>query len=145
MAFTPSPAELELVNQIFAKADAQKIDVLTGQAALKIFGGAKLSPIVWGQILNILDEGNNTNRLSRNSVAIAVRLIGWAQKGEKMAATLVNRRECHICNCVFCFPFPRVLLCKPDLCLRLKVFKCLYRNRTRGSRLPSLHCPHYRY
>jgi len=50
MAFTPSPAELELVNQIFAKADAQKIDVLTGQAALKIFGGAKLSPIVWGQI-----------------------------------------------------------------------------------------------
>ena len=87
--FTPSPAELALVTQIFAKADPQKIGILTGDAALKVFGGAKLTPIVLGEIWSIADEENN-GWLSKKGVAIAVRLMGWAQKGEKVKQSLVN-------------------------------------------------------
>jgi epidermal growth factor receptor substrate 15 len=96
MSFTPSAAELALVAQIFAKADPQKIGILTGDAALKVFGGAKLSPIVLGEIWNIADEDNN-GWLPRKSVAIAVRLMGWAQKGETITVALINKRE-RTCN-----------------------------------------------
>lgn len=94
-SFSPSPAELALVTQIFAKADPQKIGILTGDAALKVFGGAKLAPTVLGEIWNIADEDNN-GWLPRKGVAIAVRLMGWAQKGEKVTQVLVNKRECVI-------------------------------------------------
>lgn len=90
--FNPSPAELALVSQIFLKADPQKIGILTGDAALKVFGGANLQPTVLGEVWNIADEENN-GWLSKKGVAIAVRLMGWAQKGEKMTQALVNRRE----------------------------------------------------
>lgn len=90
--FTPSPAELALVTQLFAKADPQKIGILTGDAALKVFGGAKLTPIVLGEIWSIADEENN-GWLSRKGVAIAVRLMGWAQKGEKVQQSLINKRK----------------------------------------------------
>lgn len=96
--FTPSPAELALVTQIFAKADPKKIGILTGDAALKVFGGAKLTPIVLGEIWSIADEENN-GWLSKKGVAIAVRLIGWAQKGEKVKQSLVNTgRSPPICS-----------------------------------------------
>lgn len=90
--FNPSPAELALVSQIFLKADPQKIGILTGDAALKVFGGANLQPTILGEIWNIADEDNN-GWLPKKGVAIAVRLMGWAQKGEKVTQALVNRRE----------------------------------------------------
>jgi epidermal growth factor receptor substrate 15 len=92
-SFTPSSAELALVTQIIAKADSQKSDVLTGDAALKVFRGAKLPPPVLREIWSIADEGNN-GWLSHKGVAIAVRLMGWAQKGETVTKTLINKREC---------------------------------------------------
>lgn len=91
-SFTPSPAELALVTQIFLKADPQKLGILTGDAALKVFGGARLLPTVLGEIWNIADEDNN-GWLPKKGVAIAVRLMGWAQKGEKVTQALVNKRE----------------------------------------------------
>jgi epidermal growth factor receptor substrate 15 len=92
MSFTPSQNELAVVTQIFAKADPQKLGILTGDAALKVFGGAKLPPTVLGEIWSIADEDNN-GWLPRKGVAIAVRLMGWAQKGEKITEALVSRRE----------------------------------------------------
>jgi epidermal growth factor receptor substrate 15 len=92
-SFTPLPAELSSVTQIFSKAGPQKADILTGDAATKIFEGAKLPPTVLGEVWSIADEGNN-GWLSRKGVAIAVRLMGWAQKGEKVTAALINKREC---------------------------------------------------
>lgn len=91
-SFTPSPAELALVTQIFAKADPQKIGILTGDAALKVFGGAKLPPTVLGEIWSIADEDNN-GWLPKKGVTIAVRLMGWAQKGEKVTQSLINKRQ----------------------------------------------------
>jgi epidermal growth factor receptor substrate 15 len=98
MSFTPSQPELALVAQIFAKADPQKIGILTGDGALKVFGGAKLPPTVLGEIWSIADEDNN-GWLPRKGVAIAVRLMGWAQKGEKVTEALVNKRECKSKSC----------------------------------------------
>ncbi|GLB35163.1 putative eps15 homology domain containing protein [Lyophyllum shimeji] len=88
--FTPTAAELALVSQIFNQADPQKLGILTGDVAVKVFGGAKLPPTVLGEIWSIADDDNN-GWLPRKGVAIALRLIGWAQKGEKITQELVNR------------------------------------------------------
>ena len=88
--FTPTPAELALVNQIFAQADTQKIGILTGDVAVRVFGGAKLVPTALGEIWNIADEDNN-GFLTRKGVAVAVRLMGWAQKGEKISPALLSK------------------------------------------------------
>jgi epidermal growth factor receptor substrate 15 len=91
--FSPSQAELALVSQIFVQADPQKLGIITGDVAVRVFGGAKLPPTVLGEIWSIADEDNN-GWLSKKGVAIAVRLMGWAQKGEKVTQALVNRCEC---------------------------------------------------
>ncbi|KAG1842654.1 hypothetical protein DFJ58DRAFT_53648 [Suillus subalutaceus] len=88
--FVPTPAELALVNQIFAQADTQKIGILTGDVAVKVFQGAKLTPTVLGEIWNIADDDNN-GFLTKKGVSIAVRLMGHAQKGQKVDKSLVNK------------------------------------------------------
>lgn len=96
--FSPTPAELSIVNQIFTQADPQKLGVLTGEVAVKVFGGAKLPPTTLGEIWNISDE-DNKGWLPKKGVAIAVRLIGWAQKGEKVTQALTNKRKTHVSHC----------------------------------------------
>ncbi|KAI0665085.1 hypothetical protein C8Q70DRAFT_904135 [Cubamyces menziesii] len=88
--FTPTPQELALVNQIFTQADAQKIGVITGDAAVKVFSGTKLPPSVLAEVWNIADEDNN-GVLTRKGVGIAVRLLGHAQRGERVTEALVNK------------------------------------------------------
>ncbi|KAG2366795.1 hypothetical protein BDR07DRAFT_1449158 [Suillus spraguei] len=88
--FAPTPAELALVNQIFAQADTQKIGILTGDVAVKVFQGAKLAPTVLGEIWNIADDDNN-GFLTKKGVSIAVRLMGHAQKGQKVDKSLINK------------------------------------------------------
>ncbi|KAI6036889.1 hypothetical protein BKA83DRAFT_684365 [Pisolithus microcarpus] len=88
--FTPTPAELVLVNQIFAQADTQKIGILTGEVAVKVFGGSKLPSTVLGEIWSIADEENN-GYLTKKGVAVALRLMGHAQKGEKVDKSLLSK------------------------------------------------------
>ncbi|KAJ7090190.1 hypothetical protein B0H15DRAFT_251083 [Mycena belliarum] len=90
MAFSPSPAELALTAQIFAHADPQKLGALTGDVAVKVFGGANLPPTVLGEIWQIADESNN-GWLSQKGVAMAVRLMGHAQKGETVSPALLAK------------------------------------------------------
>lgn len=90
--FTPTPQELALVNTIFTQADAQKIGVVTGDAAVKIFSGSKLPPSVLAEVWNLADEDNN-GVLTRKGVGIAVRLLGHAQRGERLSEALVSKRE----------------------------------------------------
>lgn len=78
------------MNQIFTQADTQKIGILTGDVAVKVFQGAKLTPTVLGEIWNIADEDNN-GFLTKKGVSIAVRLMGHAQKGQKVDKSLVNK------------------------------------------------------
>jgi len=91
--FSPTQGELALINQILIKHDPQKFGVITGDVAVRIFGAANLSANVLGQIWAIADEGNQ-GFLTRKGVSVAVRLMGWAQKGETVSADLVNKREC---------------------------------------------------
>jgi epidermal growth factor receptor substrate 15 len=91
-SFSPTHQEVALVNQIFAKHDPQKYGVVTSDIAFNVFGGANLSATTLGQIWGIADE-DNQGYLTRKGVSVAVRLIGWAQKGEVISAELVNKRE----------------------------------------------------
>ncbi|KAI6129132.1 hypothetical protein EV401DRAFT_2067044 [Pisolithus croceorrhizus] len=75
--FSPTPAELALVNQIFAQADKQKIGILTGDVAVKKYG-------------SLADEEDN-GYLTKKGVAIALRLIGHAQKGDKVDKSLFSK------------------------------------------------------
>ena len=90
--FSPTQAELLIVSQIFVQADPQKTGVLTGDVAVRVFGGANLPPTTLGTIWNISDE-EDKGWLPKRGVAIAVRLIGWAQKGEKITRDLMKKRN----------------------------------------------------
>ncbi|KAJ7756806.1 hypothetical protein DFH07DRAFT_958946 [Mycena maculata] len=89
-SFSPNTQELALTAQIFAHADPQKLGALTGEVAVRVFGGANLPPTVLGEIWQIADESNN-GWLSQKGVAMAVRLMGHAQKGEKVSTALLNK------------------------------------------------------
>lgn len=91
-AFSPTQGEAALVNQIFSKHDPQSFGVITGDVAVKVFGGANLSASILGQIWAIADA-DNQGFLTRKGVSIAVRLLGWAQKGDAISADLVSKRE----------------------------------------------------
>jgi epidermal growth factor receptor substrate 15 len=88
--FSLTSPETALVNQIFSTFDSQKLGVLTGDVAVKAFSGANLPPTVLREIWTISDE-DNKGWLSRRGVSIAVRLMGWAQKGEKVSKDLLGR------------------------------------------------------
>ncbi|PVG02985.1 hypothetical protein CPB86DRAFT_793911 [Serendipita vermifera] len=90
MPFAPSPAEVALVGAIFALADPQKLGLVTGEQGVKVFAGAKLAPATLGDIWQLADPENN-GALTRKGVAVAVRLIGWAQNGESPSAELLER------------------------------------------------------
>ncbi|KAF9225785.1 hypothetical protein BS17DRAFT_777683 [Gyrodon lividus] len=90
--FTPTSAELALVNQIFAQADTQKIGILTGDVAVKLFSGAKLTATVLGDIWAIADDDDN-GFLTRKGAAVVVRLMGWAQKGVRVSLTMLKKRD----------------------------------------------------
>lgn len=92
LAFTPTPGEAALVNQIFTRNDPQEYGVITGELAVKVFSGANLPSAVLGKIWEIADSENN-GWLTRNGVSIAVRLMGWAQKGEAVTEDLINKRQ----------------------------------------------------
>lgn len=90
-SFVPTQAEIALVNQILALADTQKLNLVTGDAAVKVFAGAKLSPVVLGEIWALADKENN-GFLTRSGLATSVRLIGHAQQGESVSEDLLDRR-----------------------------------------------------
>jgi epidermal growth factor receptor substrate 15 len=90
--FSPTLGEIALVNQIFTKHNPE-FGIITGDVAERIFGGANLGANVLGQIWDIADA-DSQGFLTRNGFVIAVRLVGWAQKGETVSADLVNKREC---------------------------------------------------
>lgn len=96
--FVPTQGELSLAAAIFAQFDQQKLGALTGEVAVRAFSGANLPPSVLGEVWSVADEANN-GWLSQKGVAIALRLIGWAQKGEKVSKDLLDR--CRLSSFLF--------------------------------------------
>jgi len=87
--FVPSGPEIALANAIFAQGDHQNLGILTGDVAVRIFTGAKLPQDVLHEIWNIADEENN-GWLSKKSTALALRLIGHAQRGQRVSKNLIS-------------------------------------------------------
>jgi len=90
--FAPSQAEVVLTNKIFEKYDPQKLGMITGDAAVGVFNGTKLSAGVLGKVWGIADKDNN-GVLTRKGVSIALRLMGHAQRGEEVSEALISKRE----------------------------------------------------
>jgi epidermal growth factor receptor substrate 15 len=90
--FNPTPSEIALTSQIFTLADPQNVGIVTGDIAVKILTGASLSHAVLGEIWGIADKDNN-GFLTKKGVAIALRLIGYAQKGESVTEALLDKRK----------------------------------------------------
>ncbi|KAG9016212.1 hypothetical protein FRB93_011686 [Tulasnella sp. JGI-2019a] len=90
MTFAPTVPEQNVVTAIFNKGDPDKLGIINGENAVKILTGAKLPPTLLGEIWAIADSDNN-GFLTRKGVAVAVRLIGWAQKGESVSEDLLDK------------------------------------------------------
>lgn len=88
--FTPSQAEAALTARIFEKVDTNKLGVITSDAAVNVFSGSKLSFGVLGEIWSLADKENN-GFLTRKGVAIALRLMGHAQRGERVSESLLSK------------------------------------------------------
>ena len=91
-SFAPTPAELAYAAQIIDSADAQKLGVITGEAAVPVLNGSNLSREELGYIWTIADHEHN-GYLCKKGVAVAVRLIGWAQVGEPVSDSLLLKGE----------------------------------------------------
>ena len=90
--FVASEGELELVHRIYERAGCSRPGFISGDALVDIFtASVDLTPHVLSQIWNIADE-DKTGNLSERGLAIALRLIGWAQRGESVDVALVNMR-----------------------------------------------------
>lgn len=87
---THSSAELALVQQLFNQADPQKLGIITGDAALQVFSKTNLPAPTLGEIWALADKDNN-GFLTKKDTAVALRLIGHAQKGEPITEELVNK------------------------------------------------------
>ncbi|QRV89588.1 calcium binding protein [Ceratobasidium sp. AG-Ba] len=90
MSFSASAQEQQLIKAVFAKADTSDLGVVTGDEAVKVFAGSGLPPTVLGEIWQLSDTDNN-GFLTENGLGIALRLIGWAQAGEKPKKELTAR------------------------------------------------------
>lgn len=90
--FVPSQAETALTSKIFEKCDPKKLGIITGDAAVGVFGSTKLSAAALGQVWAIADKENN-GFLTRRGVSIALRLLGHAQRGEPVSEALLSKRE----------------------------------------------------
>jgi epidermal growth factor receptor substrate 15 len=91
-SFPPTQGENALVNQIFNKHDPQKLGIITSEVAIDAFSRAHVHPTILGKIWGIADT-DKQGFLTRKGVSIAVRLIGYAQKGEVITGDLANKRE----------------------------------------------------
>jgi len=89
-SFQPTPAEVAYAAQIFESTDPQKLGIVTGDAAVPVLAGSNLSPDKLGEIWAIADNDNN-GFLTRKGVTVAVRLIGWAQRGEAVSEALLAK------------------------------------------------------
>lgn len=90
--FVPSTEERALLDRLFASVDPQHSGVIDTTAAGKILVLSGLLPSILADIWDIANvEG--LPGLSRESLGVALRLVGHAQKGESVSVSLVSKRE----------------------------------------------------
>ncbi|KAH7100101.1 hypothetical protein BKA62DRAFT_264382 [Auriculariales sp. MPI-PUGE-AT-0066] len=89
MAVDPTRSELALANSIFLRADAAERDIISSDTAFAVFTRSRLPPRELGEIWAIVIR-DNTGYVTRREVALALRLIGWAQSGKHLHQSLLG-------------------------------------------------------
>ncbi|OCH95293.1 EF-hand protein [Obba rivulosa] len=87
--YSPTAEEAGLIDLVFAVGDVRNNGQLSTGAAAKIFGGANLSSSTLSKVLDIANI-DQKDELDRQSVGVALRLIGHAQKGATVTERLVK-------------------------------------------------------
>jgi hypothetical protein len=92
--FEPSANETILVAQILAQLGTKKVqnDKVAWKDVEQILQGANLSSTVLWRIFNAANFSEpDKDRLTRESLAIVVRMVGWAQNGVSVSRALLHK------------------------------------------------------
>ncbi|KAF8652401.1 hypothetical protein AX16_004429 [Volvariella volvacea WC 439] len=87
--FAITHGESNLVLRILERVDPHSARVVTGEAAFSIFQLSDLPPETLSEIWEIADA-ERKGYLDERGVAIAVRLMGWAQSSRKISPAFVH-------------------------------------------------------
>ncbi|KAL0580926.1 hypothetical protein V5O48_001120 [Marasmius crinis-equi] len=87
MSLSPSPDETTLTERVLQSTGSSENDHLGPEAAVELFLSSGLTPEVLAEIWRIADVGEK-GFLSRDEVTVALRLVGWAQRGVVVTAEL---------------------------------------------------------
>ncbi|KAH9478338.1 putative calcium-binding protein [Psilocybe cubensis] len=87
--YTASEEEEQLANQILTMTDCHHRGVLSADAAIEVFKKSGLSYAILRDIWAIADA-NGSGDLSREELAVAIRLMGWVQAGEELGDHLLK-------------------------------------------------------
>lgn len=90
--FTPNSSESGLVDRIFEIGDPLGNSYISISTAQQIFYGSELSVDILQSIWDIANVEENEN-IERHCVGVAVRLVGYAQKGEPITEEMVKKGE----------------------------------------------------
>ncbi|KAK9460641.1 uncharacterized protein V1516DRAFT_604030, partial [Lipomyces oligophaga] len=82
-----SSEERSLYSQLFRSLDVSNSGVISGDVARTLLERSGLSPLVLGRIWQIADAQNN-GFLNHNGFAVALRLIGHVQNGQRLVPEL---------------------------------------------------------
>jgi epidermal growth factor receptor substrate 15 len=89
-AFAASDDEAELAAQLLKIAKCEEAGALPASLAVDFFGRSGLTVEQLRDIWNLADQ-NGSGDLSKDEVAMAIRLMGWAQAGEALDSGLLRK------------------------------------------------------
>lgn len=88
--FFATDEETSLVSDILAFVGCESSGILDSEAGVGVFMRSGLSHTQLRDIWAIADE-QSKGSLSKKEIAMAIRLMGWAQAGEKPSVTLLQK------------------------------------------------------
>ncbi|KAF9477811.1 hypothetical protein BDN70DRAFT_90513 [Pholiota conissans] len=88
--FLASDEEVELARQLLKVAECEQAGALHADVAVDIFGRSRLTVEQLRDIWNLADK-NGSGDLSIEELAMAIRLMGWAQAGESLHENLLHK------------------------------------------------------
>ena len=92
--FSPSVEELQLATRLL-ETNIWRSDILSIDSAISIFKQSNITLKQLREIWTIADE-KGSGSLSKNELAVVVRLMGWVQSGEPLREGLLARGMYHI-------------------------------------------------
>ncbi|KAI1790762.1 EF-hand [Ganoderma leucocontextum] len=89
--YQASAEEAPLIQWVFTTGDSERTGKINPQTATRIFSASNLPPDALARIWEIASVESKDGLLDRQGVGVALRLIGYAQKGTAVTEGLVKR------------------------------------------------------